>query len=80
MHTKENVKELAKELINAVTNTPAKALGLKVGELKPNYYADFAIFALPNDFNFNDFGSIALHTILNCNRAESVFVGGREGL
>ena len=78
MHTNIKAKELSTKLLQAVTINAAKALNLKIGQIKEDYLADFAVFKLPNDFEYNDIGSATLHTILNCNSAKSVFIGGQK--
>jgi len=78
MHAELNIKELALKLIESVTKTPADALKLNIGELKPEYQADFAIFKLPEDLKKYDDGYIALQTIINCQKAEAVYVDGEE--
>jgi len=80
LHHQADLKKLAIRLINAVTTNAAKALNLNIGELKPNYQADFAIFNLPNDLKQEDAKTIALHTILNCNQADAVYIGGENVL
>ena len=78
MHFQAKLEELAPRLIEAVTTNASNALNLKIGKIEPEYWADFAIFTLPNDLNYEDKGTLALHTILNCNSADSVYIGGEE--
>ena len=78
MHTQINPKELALKLINAITTNASRALDLKVGSIKEEYFADFAIFKLPNDLSNKSKESIALHTIINSNEATAVYIGGVE--
>ncbi len=78
MHTNFKAKELSIKLIQSITINAAKALNLKIGQIKEDYFADFAIFKLPNDFEYNDAGSATLHTILNCNSAKSIFIDGQK--
>ena len=80
MHHKADLKKLALRLINAVTKNAAKALNLKIGKIETGYYADFAIFKLPNDLKEEENSNIALHTILNCNKTQNVYIGGEEVL
>ena len=78
MHTDIPPKELAIKLIDAVTSNAANALGLNLGEIKKDYFADFAIFELPEDLNDFSKGSLALNTIIECESAKSVFVAGKR--
>jgi len=78
LHHKANIKLLAARLIESVTTNAAKALNLPIGKIELNYHADFAIFTLPDDLKEDNKDSIALHTILNCNRADSVFIAGEK--
>ena len=78
MHTSYNLKELSLKLIQSITTNAQKALNLKIGKLKPNFYADFALFKLPSDLKNEDDGNIALHTIINCNRAKEVYISGKK--
>lgn len=78
MHHKADLKKLALKLINAATQNAANALNLNIGKIEPNYHADFAIFKLPNDLKDESAENIALHTILNCNSAQAVYIDGEE--
>ena len=78
MHFQAKLEELAPRLIESVTTTASKALNLKIGKIEPEYWADFAIFKLPDDLKYEDKGSLALHTIINCESADSVYIGGEE--
>ena len=78
MHTDINPKELACMIIEAVTTNAAKAIDIKVGKIKPDYFADFAIFSLPDDLKQTDNGSLALNTIINTNSAKEVFIAGEN--
>ena len=78
LHHKANIKELAARLIKAITINAAKALKLPIGKIEPNYHADFAIFTLPDDLKEETNGNLALHTIINCNKADSVYIAGEE--
>ena len=76
MHFQANLEELAPRLIEAVTTNASNALNIKTGKIEPSYWADFAIFTLPDDLKYADKGSLALHTILNCDSADSVYIEG----
>ena len=78
LHHKANIKALSARLIKAVTINAANALKLPIGKIEPNYHADFAIFTLPNDLKEETNGNLALHTIINCNKVDSVYIGGEE--
>ena len=78
IHFQADLNKLATRLIESVTTTASNALNLKIGKIKPKYWADFAIFTLPDDLKYEDKGSLALHTIINCDSADSVYIGGRE--
>ena len=78
MHIDINPKELALKLINAITINATKAIDLKVGDIKEDYFADFAIFKLPNDLSDNSNEALAMHTIINCQEATAVYIGGVE--
>jgi len=78
LHHQADLKKLALRLINAVTTNAAKALNLNIGKIKSDHQADFAIFKLPNDLKREDAGSIALHTIINCTKADAVYIGGEH--
>ena len=78
MHTHTNPKELALRLIDAVTIKGGEALGLKVGNIKEDYFADFAIVDIPSDLSDTSAGSIALHSIINNNQAKGVYIGGQK--
>ena len=75
-HSDIELKNLAPKLIKAVTSNAAKALNLNLGEIKENYFADFAIFKLPNDLKQNDNETLALHTIINCKQTEALYING----
>jgi len=75
---KYNLKELSLKLIESITKTPANALKLNIGELKDTFKADFVIFTLPDDLNNFDSSLIALQTIINCQKAEAVYIDGEE--
>ena len=76
LHHKADLKQLASRLIESITTNPSKALKLPVGELKDGYFADFAIFKLADDLEKSDKGTLALHTILDCQQTEATIVGG----
>jgi len=76
MHFQADLNKLASRLIDSVTTSASNALNLKIGKIEPDYWADFAIFTLPEDLKYEDKGSLALHTIINCNSADSVYIGG----
>lgn len=76
IHSQVPLKQLASQLIESVTTNAAKALKLPIGEIKEQNFSDFAIFALPDDLSYNDADSLALHTIINCDKAEAVIIGG----
>ncbi len=78
MHFQADLNKLAPRLIEAVTTTASNALNLKIGKIEPEYWADFAIFTLPDDLKYEEKGSLALHTIINCESADSVYIGGEE--
>jgi len=78
MHTNYNPKELSLKLIQSVTKNAQKALNLKIGKLKPTFYADFALFKLPDDLKNEEDGNLALHTIINCTKAKEVYIGGEK--
>ena len=78
MHFQAKLEELAPRLIEAVTTNASNALNLKIGKIEPEYWADFAIFTLPDDLKYEDKGSLALHTIINCQSADSVYIDGSE--
>jgi len=78
MHTEIEPKELALNLINAVTTNASKALDIKVGKIEKEYFADFAIFTLPDDLANTSDGSIALQSIINCNQADAIFIDGER--
>jgi len=78
MHSDVNINDLALKLIEAITSNAADALGLMVGKIEKNYFADFAIFKLPMDLKTIEDSSLALNTIINCNRAEVVYIDGKE--
>ncbi len=78
MHFQADLNKLATRLIESVTTTASNALNLKIGKIEPEYWADFAIFTLPDDLKYKDKGSLALHTIINCESADSVYIGGEE--
>ncbi len=80
LHHQADIKVLATKLIKAVTTNAANALNLPIGKIKPNHHADFAIFTLPEDLKEETNGSIALQTIINCNKADVVYIGGEEVL
>jgi len=76
LHHKANLKQLASKLIESVTTNASKALKLPIGEIKEGYFADFAIFKLAEDLKNSDKGTLALHTILDCQQTEATIVGG----
>ncbi len=78
MHTNIDPKSLALNLIKAVTTNASKALDIKVGKIEKEYFADFAIFKLPNDLSDKSKEAVALHTIINCNEATAVYIDGEE--
>ena len=78
MHTQIEPKSLALNLIKAVTVNASNAVDIKVGKIEPNYFADFAIFKLPNDLSDKSSGSIALNTIIHNQEATAVYIGGVE--
>jgi len=78
MHTDINPKKLALTLIKSITTNTSKALDIKVGKIKESYFADFAIFKLPNDLSDKTKESIALHTIINTQEATAVYIDGVE--
>ena len=78
LHHKANLKDLAARLIKAITINAANALNLPIGKIEPNYHADFAIFTLPDDLKEETSSNIALHTIINCQNADSVYIAGER--
>jgi cytosine/adenosine deaminase-related metal-dependent hydrolase len=78
MHTDIEPKKLAVKLIDAVTTNGADALNLDIGKIKKNFFADFAVFKLPNDLNSDSSEDIALNTIIHCTSANAVYIGGKE--
>ena len=78
MHTDIDLNNLALKLINSVTINATNALNIKVGDIKEGFNADFAIFTLPNDLKDSSDTSLALHTIINCNKANKIFIAGDE--
>jgi cytosine/adenosine deaminase-related metal-dependent hydrolase len=76
MHTDIEPKKLAYNLIEAITTNASNATNLKIGKIQKDYFADFALYKLPDDLKHTDKGSLALHTILNCKYASKVFIGG----
>ncbi len=77
MHTNIPTKELAFNLIKSVTTNASKATNLKIGKIKKDYFADFTILKLPNDFN-NNKDSIALNSIIFNNKASYVYINGEQ--
>ena len=78
MHSNLNPKKLALTLIKSITTNASKALNIKVGKIEESYFADFAIFKLPNDLSDKTKESIALHTIINTQEATAVYIDGVE--
>ncbi|HHH20642.1 MAG TPA: metal-dependent hydrolase, partial [Nitratifractor sp.] len=76
MHSDTDLKALATMLIESVTSNAAKALNLSLGEIKEQNFADFAIFKLPDDLSYSDRATLALHTIINCDKTEGTIIGG----
>jgi len=78
MHTDIKLKELSLKLIEAVTTNASKATNIKIGKIQTDYFADFAIFNLPEDLKNKDNGSLALYTIIHNSSAKDVFIGGQR--
>jgi cytosine/adenosine deaminase-related metal-dependent hydrolase len=78
MHTDIEPKKLAVKLIDAVTTNSADALNLDIGKIKKNFFADFAVFKLPNDLNSDSSEDIVVNTIIHCTSANAVYIGGKE--
>ncbi len=76
LHHKADIKLLASRLIEAITTNASKALNLPVGKLQEDCFADFAIFKLADDLEKNDKGTLALHTIIDCQETEATIIGG----
>lgn len=75
-HRDLELKSLAKTLILMATQRPAKALNLKLGQIKKGYWADFALFKI-KECEEKD---LALNFILNAKKAEKLYIKGRQCL
>ena len=58
------------------TQRPAKALNLRLGQIKKGYGADFALFKI-KECEEKD---LALNFILNAKKAEKLYIKGRQCL
>ena len=75
-HESEDINQLAKKLIQAVTLNSAKALNLECGEIKKRKHADFIVCELSDDLdNIKD---IVLELILHTKFTKATFVAGEK--
>ena len=75
-HTSLDIRALAKILILMATQKAARAIDMKLGEIKQGYEADFAIFKVKEC----DEKDLALNFILNAKKAEKLYIKGRQCL
>jgi imidazolonepropionase-like amidohydrolase len=73
MHYEIDPNILAKELIISATKNAANSLNLNNGEIAPNKDADLIAIKLPTTKS-----NIHLHTILDTNEVEKMFINGEE--
>jgi cytosine/adenosine deaminase-related metal-dependent hydrolase len=76
LHHRAPVELLAQRLIRAVTLDAAHAIRSDAGRIEPGAPADFALVRLPQPCERSE--SLALHTLLHCEKAERVWIAGEE--
>lgn len=76
MHYDLSLKVLPYDLLESVTRNPARALGLKNGEIAIGNSADLISFKLPDKLE-ND-SALALQIILHTNEVERIYIDGAE--
>ena len=74
IHKDFNMQEFAKMLILMATNYPAKAINLKLGQIKQGYEADFNVFSIKNC----DDKQLPLQFILHAKEVNKMFIKGKE--
>ncbi len=74
MHYHLPLEELANQLIESITTTPAKIFGLNSGEIRMGKSADLIRIQLPDKIQKSQ--SIALQTILHTQEVERVYING----
>ena len=74
IHKDFNMQEFAKMLILMATNKPAKAVNLKLGQIKQGYEADFSVFNIQECED----EQLPLQFILNAKEVDKIFIKGKE--
>jgi len=76
LHNKADINLLSKKLIDSITTVAGKVLGLKCGDIKEGYFADFVIIKLPQKPQREE--DIALLTILHTKEVDKLYIGGKK--
>lgn len=75
-HEKEDINKLAKLALKSVTCNAANALGLNVGEITKEKYADMLVCTLPDTIHAKE--DLALHLILHTKNPHSIYIQGES--